>query len=100
MTNGCGVIGRGGCCRMINGGAGGTKLLPFFCLTFQIVISIVNYYEYITKLTSCWMIISPGGGGDGGFRYRMANFKEEQKFYYYKIVQNIIKDLKLKLKLN
>ena len=50
ITIGSGVSGLAGSWRIIRGGAG---LVPLFA--------------------SCRMIISPGGGGVGGFKYRMAS---------------------------
>ena len=49
ITNGSGVHGRGGCWRMISGGAGAVGLFG-----------------------SCLIIISPGACGVGGFKYLMA----------------------------
>lgn len=49
ITNGGGVVGRGGCCLITNGGAGGVNIFG-----------------------SCWIKISPGGGGVGGRRYLIA----------------------------
>jgi hypothetical protein len=52
ITKGSGVHGRGGCWRMMSGGAGGARLF-----------------------TSWVIIISPGAGGVGGLKYLNRAFR-------------------------